>query len=160
MSRPYVAVVGSSSEKAAANEMAEEVGRRIAEAGGVLVCGGLGGIMEAACRGTRQAGGISVGFLPGDHRHDANEFVDIALPTGMGEMRNMLVVRAADAVIAVSGEFGTLSEIGWALRVGIPVVGLDTWELRRKGEVNRAIEVAETPKQAVERALELARATR
>jgi hypothetical protein len=137
--------------------MAEEVGRAIAEAGAVLVCGGLGGVMEAACRGARAGGGLTVGILPGRDRAEANRHVDIAIPTGMGEARNALVVRAADAVVAVDGEYGTLSEIALALQAGIPVVGLDTWELGRHGQVVDAVVRAEEPALAVQRALELAR---
>jgi uncharacterized protein (TIGR00725 family) len=95
----------------------------------VLVCGGLGGAMEAACRGAKQAGGTTVGILPGSDRSAANEFVDVAVPTGLGEARNALVVRTADALIAVGGGYGTLSEIALALRGGKPVIGLDTWQI-------------------------------
>jgi uncharacterized protein (TIGR00725 family) len=101
----------------------------VAERGGVVVCGGLGGAMEAACRGAKQAGGTTLGILPGSDRADANEFVDFALPTGLGEARNALVVRAADVVIAVGGGYGTLSEIGLALKTGKRVIGLDTWAI-------------------------------
>src|SRR5204862_98418 len=103
------------------------------------VFGGLGGVMEAACRGARSAGGTTVGILPGDDRTDANEFVDVAVATGMGEGRNALVVRTADAVIAVGGEFGTLSEIALALRAGKPVIGIGTWELASDGRPVEAI---------------------
>jgi len=105
------------------------VGRLLAERGAVLVCGGLGGTMEAACRGAKQAGGTTVGLLPGGSRSEANRFVDVAIPTGLGEARNALVVRAADAVVAVGGGYGTLSEIALALRAGKRVVGLGTWEI-------------------------------
>jgi hypothetical protein len=137
--------------------MAEEVGRAVAEAGAVLVCGGLGGVMEAACRGARAGGGLTVGILPGRDRGDANRYVDVAVPTGMGEARNALVVRAADAVVAVAGEYGTLSEIALALQAGIPVVGLDTWELGRHGQTVEAVVRAEDPALAVALALRLAR---
>jgi uncharacterized protein (TIGR00725 family) len=93
------------------------------------VCGGLGGVMEAACRGASQAGGTTVGLLPGLDRRDANPYVDVAIPTGLGEARNALVVRTADALVAVGGGYGTLSEIGLALRTGKHVVGLATWEI-------------------------------
>lgn len=93
------------------------------------MCGGLGGAMEAACRGARQAGGTTVGLLPGLDRRDANPYVDVAIPTGLGEARNALVVRTADALVAVGGGYGTLSEIGLALRTGKHVVGLATWEI-------------------------------
>ncbi|MEA2420374.1 MAG: hypothetical protein QOE60_2580 [Thermoleophilaceae bacterium] len=101
----------------------------MAERGAVVVCGGLGGVMEAACRGARAAGGTTVGILPGLDRTAANPFVDVALPTGLGEARNALVVRAADAVIAVGGGYGTLSEIALALKAGKPVIGIDTWDI-------------------------------
>ncbi len=112
--------------------------------------------MEAVCEGARSEGGMTIGFLPGDDRAYANEFVDIAQPTGMGEMRNMLLVRASDVVIAISGEFGTLSEVAYALRLGIPVVGLDTWELRKRGETSTAITNVTSPEEAVRTALKLA----
>src|SRR5207302_1772198 len=131
--RPYVAVVGGGEADADALTMAEEVGRHLAERGAVVLCGGLGGVMEAACRGAKSAGGTTVGILPGSDRQEANEWVDVAVPTGMGEARNALVVRAADALVAVGGEFGTLSEIALALRLGKPVVGIATWELARPG---------------------------
>jgi uncharacterized protein (TIGR00725 family) len=124
----YVAVIGPSRAGAEVAEAAFQVGALIARGGAILVCGGGGGAMEAACRGARSAGGTTVGILPGPTRADANPFVDIAVPTGMGEARNALVVRAADAVIAVGGGVGTLSEIGLALRMGRPVIGLATWE--------------------------------
>jgi uncharacterized protein (TIGR00725 family) len=95
----------------------------------VVVCGGLGGVMEAACRGAKDAGGTTVGILPGSDRAAANPFVDVAIPTGLGEARNALVVRAADALIAVGGGYGTLSEIALALKAGKPVVGVGTWDI-------------------------------
>ena len=105
------------------------MGRLLAERGAVVVCGGLGGTMEAACRGAKQAGGTTVGLLPGGSRSDANPFVDVAIPTGLGEARNALVVRAADVVVAVGGGYGTLSEIALALKAGKRVVGLGSWEI-------------------------------
>jgi uncharacterized protein (TIGR00725 family) len=115
--------------------------------------------MEAACRGAREEGGTTIGILPGADRRDANPWVSIAIPTGLGELRNGLVVRAGDAVVAVGGEFGTLSEIGFALKLGRPVVGLTTWALARRGKpVTDAIVVADDPVAAAARAVELARA--
>ena len=125
---PYVAVIGGGDASQVHRTWAEAVGRGLGEAGAVLVCGGLGGVMEAACRGAHRAGGRTVGILPGDDRADANPYVHVALPTGMGEARNALVVRAADVVVAVGGGYGTLSEIALALRTGVPAVGLDTWD--------------------------------
>ena len=109
--------------------MAERVGAELARRGAVIVCGGLGGAMEAACRGARGEGGLTVGLLPGDDRSAANPYVDVAVPTGLGEGRNALVARAADAVIAVGGGYGTLSEIAFALKAGKLVVGLGGWDL-------------------------------
>ena len=125
----YIAVIGPSRATPDIAEAAFRVGALIARGGAILVCGGGGGAMEAACRGARSAGGTTVGILPGPTREDANPFVDVAIPTGMGEARNALVVRAADAVIAIGGGVGTLSEIGLALKMGRPVVGLGTWDL-------------------------------
>ena len=112
--------------------------------------------MEAACTGAHEAGGLTVGILPGTDRAEANSHVDVALPTGIGEARNALVVRAADAVVAVAGEFGTLSEIALALATGVPVVGLGTWELVRRGEHVDDIVRAESPEGAVALAIALA----
>jgi uncharacterized protein (TIGR00725 family) len=105
------------------------VGRDLAARGAVLVCGGLGGVMEAACRGAKEAGGLTVGILPGTDRVAANAFVEVAIPSGLGEARNALVVRAVDALIAVGGGYGTLSEIALALKAGKRVVGLDSWDI-------------------------------
>jgi uncharacterized protein (TIGR00725 family) len=105
------------------------VGRELAARGAVVVCGGLGGVMEAACRGAKEGGGVTVGILPGTDRAAANSFVDVAIPSGLGEARNALVVRAADALVAVGGGYGTLSEIALALKAGKQVVGLDTWDI-------------------------------
>lgn len=154
---PYVAVCGGSAFDEEAARVARAVGSGLAREGAIVVCGGGSGVMEAVCEGARAEGGLSVGFLPGDDRSEANPFVDVALPSGIGEMRNMLLVRASDVVIAISGEFGTLSEVAYALRLGIPVVGLDTWELRKRGEVSRAITTADSPEEAVRVALRLAR---
>ena len=154
----YVAVVGGSDPEPTAEAKAETVGRLLARAGAIVICGGRSGVMEAVCRGAGAEDGTTVGFLPGSERHEANSHLSFAFPTGMGEMRNMLVVTAADVVIAVSGEFGTLSEIAFALRVGKPVVGLDTWELAKRGERTDAIRIVDTPEEAVDVALDLAAA--
>jgi len=153
----YIAVVGPSAGTPAELALGEAVGRGIAEAGAVLVCGGMGGVMEAAAGGCADAGGRSVGILPTDSRLDANPYVTIAVATGMGEGRNAIVVRTADAVIAVHGEFGTLSEIALALKMGKPVVGLGTWELGKDGLPVAAIISASDARDAVEKALRLAR---
>jgi uncharacterized protein (TIGR00725 family) len=138
-----VAVIGPGDEPTVA---AAEVGRLIAERGAVLVCGGRGGAMEAACRGAKEVGGLTVGILPGPDRSEANPFVDVVLPTGLGEARNALVVGAADVVIAIGGGYGTLSEIALALKVGKRVIGLGTWEIE-------GVVAAESPEAGVAAAL-------
>jgi uncharacterized protein (TIGR00725 family) len=132
LSPPYVAVVGAGAAVDVGAEVlaaAEAVGVELARRGAVLVCGGLGGVMEAACRGARSAGGTTVGILPGASRADANAWVSVAVATGLGELRNGLVVRSADALVAVGGGHGTLSEIALALKAGKRVVGLGSWEI-------------------------------
>jgi uncharacterized protein (TIGR00725 family) len=131
----YVAVIGASSARPEDLEHAEAAGRRLAELGAIVVTGGRGGVMEAACRGAKQSGGLTVGILPGYDRTDANAFVDVALPTGLGEMRNGLVARAADAIVAVGGAWGTLAEIAFARAAGTPVFGVDTWQLGADGVI-------------------------
>jgi len=148
--RRYVAVVGSGTCSAEEAVAAEQVGVLLARADAVVVCGGLSGVMEAACRGARREGGLTVGILPGSDRDGANPHVVVAIASGLGELRNGLVVRASDAVIAVGGEFGTLSEIGFALKLGKRVVGLGTWELSRRTD---AILRAATAEDAVRLAL-------
>ena len=133
------------------------MGRLLAGAGAVIVCGGSTGVMEGVSRGAASEGGTVVGILPGFERSEANPYVTVSIPTGMGELRNGLIARSADVVIAVGGEFGTLSEIAFALKIGRPVVGLSTWDLVRRGEPVHGIELAEDPAGAVEAALRLAR---
>jgi len=152
-----IAVIGGAFCDAHILALAEEVGREIARRNAILICGGLGGVMEAACRGAKAEGGLTVGILPTGNAADANPFVDIPIVTGMGEARNVIVVRSAQAVIAVDGEYGTLSEIAYALKFGIPVVGLETWQLFKGGQEVKGIVVARTPKEAVEKALKLAK---
>jgi uncharacterized protein (TIGR00725 family) len=149
----YVAVVGAGSASPEEESAAEAVGQGLAQAGAVVVCGGLGGVMEAACRGAKAAGGTTVGILPGAQRSDANPHVDIALATGLGEIRNGIIVRTVDALVAVGGEFGTLSEIALALKAGKPVIALGGWQLARDGEPVEPMERAASPADAVARAL-------
>jgi uncharacterized protein (TIGR00725 family) len=144
--RRYVAVVGPGNATAAELTAAAAVGGELARAGVVLVCGGLGGVMEAACRGARDGGGMTVGILPGDDRAAANPFVDVAVATGLGEARNALIVRSVDAVVAVGGGYGTLSEIALALKGGKRVVGLGSWDID-------GVESAATAERAVAAAL-------
>jgi uncharacterized protein (TIGR00725 family) len=153
----FLAVIGSASCREEVAALAREVGQEIARRGAVLLCGGRGGVMEAACQGAKVMGGITVGILPGTDRREANPYVDVPIVTGLGEARNAIVVRSADAVIAVSGGYGTLSEIGLALKMRRPVVGLGTWELRQGGQPVDAVVQADSPAQAVELAMTLAR---
>jgi uncharacterized protein (TIGR00725 family) len=145
--RPYVAVVGPGDASPGEIEAAEVVGRELAARGAVLVCGGLGGAMEAACRGAKAGGGTTLGILPGLDRAVANPYVDLAVATGLGEARNALVVRASDALVAVGGGYGTLSEIALALKAGKPVAGLGSWEID-------GVRAADSPAAAVAAALE------
>lgn len=150
---PYVAVVGPGDAPEAGDLVrdGEAIGRGLAEANAIVVCGGLGGVMAAACRGVAAAGGTSVGLLPGTDRADANPWLSLALPTGLGEGRNACLVAAADAVVAVGGGFGTLSEIALALRAGVPVVGLHSWDIEGMSQ-------AGSPADAVNLVLSLVRA--
>jgi uncharacterized protein (TIGR00725 family) len=149
----YVGVAGAGTATPEEEATAEAVGRLLAERGAVVVCGGLGGVMAAACRGAREAGGHTVGILPGEDRIEANPWVEVVIPTGMGEARNALVVRASDALIAIGGEFGTLSEIALALKIGRPVVGIGTWVIERDGMTIDPILRAKDAEDAVELAL-------
>ena len=144
MNAPYVAVIGAGQDDGEFYEQARGVGRLIAEKGGIVVCGGLGGVMEAAARGAREAGGVAIGILPDEDRSRANEYLSYSFATGVGEARNLAVVCTADVVIAVGGEYGTLSEIGLAKKVGRPVVSLEGWDLPGH------IIVVSSPEEAVE----------
>jgi uncharacterized protein (TIGR00725 family) len=149
----YIAVIGASRASAAEEQVAERVGEALARAGAIVICGGGPGVMAGASRGAAAGGGTVVGILPGDDRARANEWVSIALATGVGELRNGLIVRACDAAVAVGGAYGTLSEIALALAQGVPVVGLGTWQID-------GVEHHDEPEAAVARVLELARARR
>ncbi|MBI2928627.1 MAG: TIGR00725 family protein [Verrucomicrobia bacterium] len=151
-----ISVIGAGECDAETAAQAERVGLLLAQQGFTLVCGGLGGVMAAACRGAKTAAGLTIGILPGPDAAAANPWVDIAIPTGLGDARNFLVVRSAHAVIAVGGEFGTLSEIAFALKAGLPVVGLNTWQLAKHGHIEAIIREAASPAEAVRVALELA----
>jgi uncharacterized protein (TIGR00725 family) len=155
MSPIHVAVCGPALAGRADLEAAEEVGRLLAEAGAVVVCGGGSGVMDAVAKGSREAGGISIGILADPDRANASEHLTTSVPTGMGEARNALVARSGQALIAIGGEFGTLSEIALALKIGRPVVGLGTWELAKPGYSDDPIVRVDSPAEAVRRALEL-----
>ena len=149
-----IAVIGASQASSAEIKTAEEVGRLIARNGATLVCGGMGGVMEAACRGASAEGGLTIGILPGENGKAANEFVHIPIATGIGYARNLAVVRTARVAIAIGGSYGTLSEIAYAIQGGIPVIGLDTWHISRGGKRHDSIIIAESPADAVNKALE------
>ncbi len=151
-----IAVIGGGSCSKEEARLAEEVGRELAKRGATLVCGGLGGVMEAACKGASSEGGVTIGVLPGDDRQSANPYVRIPIVTGIGYARNVAVVKSSQAVIAVGGNYGTLSEISHALQSGIPVIGLNTWTIARNGKEDKAIISAQSATEAVEKALELA----
>ena len=153
--RPIIAVIGGSSATQEEMAKAETIGRKLAESGAILICGGRGGIMEAACHGARHGGGIAVGILPGTSKGDANPYVDVPIVTGMGEARNIIIVRSAQAVIAIGGSYGTLSEIAYALRFGTPVIGVGTWHMARETHPLPPIYRIDSPEEAVALALEL-----
>ncbi len=155
--RKIIAVIGGSEPSAEEAKLAEKVGYELASQGATLVCGGLGGVMEAACRGASSVGGVTIGILPGDNARAANPYVQIPIVTGIGYARNISVVKSAQAVIAIGGSYGTLSEIAHALQGGIPVIGLNTWSLSRNGQTDNSIIQAQSPTEAVNKALNLAR---
>jgi len=149
MPKLRIGVIGGAKCTSEVTKLAEEIGRGIAERGGVLLCGGLGGVMEAACRGAKLAGGLTVGILPGSSAKRANPWVDLPIVTNLGEARNIIIVRSSQVLIALRGEYGTLSEISFALKLGLPVVGLSTWE------VSPLINRVHTPEEAVDLAFQL-----
>lgn len=152
-----IAVIGGGKCSAQEAALAETVGRELAKRGAILVCGGLSGVMEAACRGAAIESGLTVGILPTEDAEDRNPYVQLPIVTGVGHARNIAVVKSAQAVIAIDGDYGTLTEIGFALKSGIPVIGLNTWSLYRNGEEDRSIIRAEDAVDAVEKAISLAR---
>lgn len=142
----YVSVVGSGAAAGALYDLAREVGRLVAGRGGVVVCGGLSGVMEAAARGATEAGGTAIGVLPDEDRRRASGYLTFSVATGMGQARNLAVVCSGDVVVAVGGEYGTLSEVGLALKVGRPVVALGGWDLgehvKKVATAREAVEAA------------------
>jgi uncharacterized protein (TIGR00725 family) len=148
-----VSVIGASEGEPEIHEAAEEVGRRLAEAGAVLVCGGMTGVMDAASRGASAAGGTVIGIVPSTHTGDANPHVTHSIATGIGHARNLAVVASGDVVIAVGGEWGTLSEIAYARKLEKPVVALQSWPLRNRAGTDLGIAEAETAEEAVKAAM-------
>jgi len=154
--KKIIAVIGGGQPSPQEAQLAEEVGRELAKQGVILVCGGLSGVMESACKGAQSEGGMTIGILPGESRQAANPYVQIPIVTGIGYARNVAVVKSAQAVIAIGGSYGTLSEIGHALQSGIPVIGLNTWSLSRNGQQDNSVILAQNPTEAVNKALNLA----
>lgn len=148
--KTIIAVVGAGKCSKKLRDMAYQVGKYVAEHGGVVVCGGLGGIMEGVAKGVREAGGVTIGILPSENKEDANEYIDYVIPTGFGEARNIMVVRTADAVVAFPGKYGTLSEMAFALNARKPLIAINAWKLGNE------IEQIDDPIEAARRAMELA----
>jgi uncharacterized protein (TIGR00725 family) len=142
-----IGVIGGSQAAPDILDLAEQLGKLIARSGNILVCGGLGGVMEAACRGAKKEGGITVGILPGPSRAEANAYVDLAIATNMGHARNAIIAHTCDVLIAVDGRYGTLSEIAFGLALGKRVIGLRSWD------GDQAIITASDPAEALEKAL-------
>jgi hypothetical protein len=151
-----IAVIGGRNPSEA--KLAEEVGKELARQGAILICGGLSGVMQAACEGAQSQGGITIGVLPGNDATTANPYVRIPIVTNLGYARNIIVVKSARAVIAIGGGYGTLTEIGYALDAKIPVIGLQTWSLSRNHQVDKSIVRARSAKEAIQKALELTEA--
>ena len=152
-----IAVVGNSSCSPEEAKLAQSVGELLAQQGATIVCGGLGGVMESACRGAKSKGGLTIGILPGQDPSTANPWVDIPVATGIGEARNVAVVKSANAVIAIGGRYGTLSEIAYALKSNIPVIGLNTWSLLRNGREDNSIIEVKNAIEAVDKAISFAK---
>ena len=148
-----ISVIGESKATDQNYSIAEKVGVLIARSGATLVCGGLGGVMEAACKGAKSAGGSTIGILPGLSKNEANQWIDIPICTGLGDARNIVVVRTGSAVIAIGGAYGTLSEIGHALSDGKPIFALNSWEITKSGIQDPLLTHCKNEKEAVEKAL-------
>jgi len=148
-SKYRIGIIGAGECPRDIEQIAENVGKQIGDRGAILVCGGMGGVMEAAARGAHEAGGTTVGILPGFDVQDANPYIDIPIVTGMSEARNIIIVRSSDAVIAVSGGHGTLSEIAFCLKLGVPLIGIQSWN------VDSALQSVDTPEEAVDLAFRL-----
>jgi len=148
--RPIIGIIGTASADKSEYETSVKVGKEIAKRNCVLICGGMEGVMEGACKGASSENGLTIGILPGSNKSDSNKYVDIPIVTGLSQARNIIVVRSSDVIIAIGGEFGTLSEIAFALKFNIPVVGIKTWDVSEK------IYKINDPVEAVDKALRLA----
>jgi len=147
--KPYIGIIGSGGASAESDEFAYNVGMQVARNGAVLICGGLGGVMTAAARGAKDAGGTTIGVVPGSDRKDANPYIDFPIATGFGEARNLIIIRSSDAIIALPGEYGTLSEFAFALKLDKPVIATREWDLRGVTPVRT------NPEEAVQLALQM-----
>lgn len=153
--KKIIGVIGASSCSVEEEKIAEEVGEEIAKTGSILICGGLGGVMEAACRGAKKYQGLTIGVLPGTNKNEANNYVDMPILTGFAEARNIIIVRTSEVVIAIGGEYGTLSEIAFALKLEVPVIGINTWRLFKEDKEQNKIIRVNVAKDAVQKALQL-----
>ena len=152
-----IGVIGASSPTKKIENLAKEVGCLLAANGAVVICGGLSGVMEAVCRGAKSKGGTTIGVLPGSNPDEANKWIDHVICTGMGEARNLVIIKSSDAVIAVGGGYGTLSEIGFALKLNKPIIGLQTWGLENPNMDNLDLKVVDDPKDAVSMSINMAK---
>jgi uncharacterized protein (TIGR00725 family) len=144
----FIGVIGAGTCSKKIYNTAEEVGKNIAKAGAILVCGGLGGVMEGAAKGAKENGGVTIGIIPGESKEEANPYIDFPIVTGFGEGRNLVVIRSSDVIIALPGKYGTLSELAFCMKLDKPVVSLGTWDISEK------VVKAKDAKEAVKLALE------
>ncbi len=151
MRKKVVSVIGGHSCTNEVEQLAQELGKNLVKVVDILVCGGLGGIMKAVCQGFKAAGGLTIGIIPGYDKSDANTFVDIVIPTGLGLARNALVVKSADVVVALPGEMGTLSEIAYCLQFKIPVISLNSWDIKGVIKVNTVEEAIDKAQEFLKR---------
>jgi len=157
MQRQIIGVIGESFPSEEGKKLAYEVGVEIAKAGAILICGGLGGVMEEACRGAKSQQGLTIGILPTTDKTTANPYIDIPIVTGLSEARNIIIVRSANAVIAIEGSYGTLSEIAFCLKLNVPLIGLRTWHLQRNNHEIPPIKYAQSAKEAVNIAIKMSK---
>lgn len=156
MAQAMIGIIGASQASDELCALAEEVGEGVAGRGGAIVCGGLTGVMEAVCRGARGKGGMTVGILPSDDKADANEHIEVPIVTGMGVARNVIIVKTADVLIAIGGQFGTLSEIAHALNMGKTVIALRSWDLEKASEYAlKGLVKVDTAEEAVDAAFDV-----
>jgi uncharacterized protein (TIGR00725 family) len=153
--RKFIGVIGASQPPDELLPIAEKVGEEIAKRGGILICGGMGGIMESACKGAKRSGGLTVGILPTITRDSANPYIDIPIVTGIGYARNIIVVLSSEAIIAIGGAYGTLTELAFALHFNIPVIGIRTWRVESEFTEMKGIIYVDKPEEAVRIAMEV-----